>query len=64
LLADGIIPLGSGVFIRARSRTTQSKKQLIDPAHWMIPDVGQQIAQLAFEVNTVQFGGADQRVDA
>ena len=38
-------------------------KQLIDPVDRVLGNAGQDLAKISFRVQTVEFGGADQRVD-
>ena len=38
-------------------------KQFVDPVNRVLGDAGQNLAKISFRVQTVEFGGADQRVD-
>src|ERR1017187_1976153 len=38
-------------------------KQLVDPVDRVLCDAGQDLAKIALRVQSVEFGGADQRVD-
>ena len=63
LMDDGVTPPGSGMISKGCWQVAVPGQEIINPVGGMIGDMRQHVTQPGFGVDTVQLGGAEQRVD-